>query len=86
MMTPEHEADRLDKQADTIESLNLTREEDRVHLRAFAGSLRARAMQIRAESEREARIERSIREAEDEKWDRRCNSMRDPYAPYGSGE
>ena len=76
------EADRLDRQADEIESMTLTRQEDREHLRAFAGSLRARAMQIRAEAERE----REFDKWQDAKWESRCNSMRDPYAPYGSGE
>lgn len=56
------EAQRLERQADTIESMTLTDEADREHLRAFANSLRKRASRIMGRLQRLA--DQEAREAE----------------------
>ena len=48
------EAQRLERQADSIESMTLSDQADRVHLRAFANSMRKRASEIIGRLQREA--------------------------------
>ncbi len=53
----------LEQQADAVESMTLSNQEDREHLRAFANELRKRASVIIGGLQREA--DREAREAED---------------------